>query len=312
MSELHRIYRPADWDSVLGQDPVVRGVRSALDGGTSRSFLLVGPSGSGKTTVARLIASHVGCEVHNRLDIDAATHTGIDAMRSVAADADYRGLGASDVKVIIVDEAHGLSKQAWQSLLKAVEEPPEHVYWIFCTTEPDKIPKTIQTRCACFEFRSVPVDTLIDLLESVVKDKGWKTSDKVLATIARNSDGSPRRALTLLAAAYKAKTSKQALDLFGSADESEEAVALARGLVRGELTWAKAMKLLTTISDKSPESIRLVVLNYLAAVARNAKTDAQAGRALEMMDCFSEPYNLSERDAPLLLSLGRVLFGSDV
>jgi DNA polymerase III gamma/tau subunit len=310
MSELHRKYRPKEFAEVLGQGGIISSLKAILHESTSHAFLFVGPSGVGKTTLARILANKVGCEPQNLLEIDAATHTGIDAMREVSEGTYYRGMGGSAVKVVIIDEAHALSKPAWQSLLKCVEEPPNHVYWVFCTTESGKIPKTIETRCACFQLNLVCADDLVKLLSDIVGQEGYGTPEEVLAVIARQAFGSPRRAITYLAQCYKCTTAKKALAVLRRASEDDgEAVELARAIVGGQLTWARAMGILQPLKDQSPESIRLVILAYLTAVAFGSKSDQKAGRCLELMDCFSESYNASEGFAPLLLSLGRVVFG---
>jgi DNA polymerase-3 subunit gamma/tau len=308
MADLILEYRPTTWEEVLGQSSVVSSLRSLIKSSGRRSIILTGPSGVGKTTIARILASKVRCESSNLLEIDAATHTGIDAMRMIAEQAPYKGFGESAVKVIIVDEAHALSKQAWQSLLKVVEEPPEHVWWIFCTTEPNKIPKTIETRCACFELKPVHVDEIQSLLLKVVCQEGYDTPEEVIITLARHSFGSPRRALVLLNQCYGCKTTKSALAILQKADEEGDAIVLARAIVKGGLNWSKLMKLLQPLRDQNPESIRIVTLAYLTTVAFGSKSDDQAGRCLELLDCFSESYNSSEGFAPLLLSLGRVIF----
>lgn len=308
MSELHRKYRPEDWSDVIGQDTVVKSLKAVLKKRTAHSFLLTGPSGVGKTTLARIIAYQLGCQVHNLLEVDAATHTGIDAMRSISDGVQYKGFGESELKVVVVDEAHALSKNAWQSLLKAVEEPPEHVYWIFCTTESSKIPRTIQTRCTCYELKPVTPGLIEELLARVVESESYKTSDDVLGVISRQSLGSPRRALTYLAQCYMCRDKKTALDMLQKVDEEDgDIIVLARALVRGGLTWSKFTVLLKPLTNQSPESIRLVTLAYLTTVCMNAKSEKQAVRCLEMMECLSEPFDTSAGFAPLLLAFGELI-----
>src|SRR5678815_3051590 len=141
---LHTKYRPLTFDEVIGQDKVVADLRRVVRERRAKSFIFSGPSGVGKTTLARIVANAFAgymATVANIEEVPAADHTGVDAMRAVANRALYRALGDSPVKAIIVDEAHRLSGAAWDVLLKPIEEPPEHVYWMFCTTHPAKIPR---------------------------------------------------------------------------------------------------------------------------------------------------------------------------
>ncbi len=306
--DLSRKYRPTTWEDVVGQDAVVKSLRGILKQKTKRSFLFIGPSGIGKTTLARIVANAVGCSKQNLLEIDAATHTGIDAMRLINETLPYKGFGESATKVVVIDECHSLSKQAWQSLLKSVEEPPEHVYWIFCTTEPNKVPVTINTRCAMFQLQPVKTDLIVDLLLRVVESEGYKTPENILALIARQSNGSPRQALSYLSQCYGCRDSKSASMLLRRVDEEGDNIDFVKAIIKGKTKWADIIKLLGPLREMNPESIRLVTLAYLTKVALGSKSDQQAGRALEIMDCFSEPYNSSEGFAPLLLSIGRLIF----
>ena len=141
---LHIKWRPQKLNDVISHAFVVSSLKALLkEKECPHSFLFTGPSGVGKTTLARIVASYLEAAV---LEIDAATNTGIDAMRAVQDMARYKAID-NEKRVVIIDECHALSKQTWQSLLKIVEEPPAHLYWAFCTTEPDKVPATIKTRC---------------------------------------------------------------------------------------------------------------------------------------------------------------------
>ena len=303
MSTYHTKYRPQTFDQVLGQGDVVQSIQQALKRASCRAFLLSGPSGVGKTTIARIIATSVGCVEANLFEVDAATHTGIDAMRELSRGLVFRGLG-SPQKVVVIDEAHALSRQAWTSLQKDVEEPPEHVWWVFCTTEPTKVPVAIRNRCLCYHLSTVKRDDIFQLLIKVLKGEGLDPLELVVYAIAEASEGSPRRALTYLAACEGCKTAKQAHELMQSVVEGGEIIQLCRALAKPGLTWAKAMKIIGRLDKPNPESVRQVILGYFTKVASNAKDVSSAARALAILDAFSDQaFHMSS----ILLSLGRLL-----
>lgn len=308
MSEvLYLKYRPRKFDNVVGQDAVVKSLQRVIEKGTAHSFLLAGPSGCGKTTLARIAAKAIGCKSSDILEIDAATNTGIDAMRAITEGLKYKPLGTGMKKALLIDECHALSKAAWQSLLKAVEEPPSHVYWFFCTTEVSKVPQTIKTRCSTFTLKDVEASDLRSLVNRVVKAEGLSVGDDVLKLVVAEAGGSPRQALVNLALCDGVKSRSEAADLLKSAIESEPVIALCRGLYRPQ-SWAKTAALVAALGDTNPESVRIIVSNYFAKVLIGAKSDREATHFLNVLEAFSTPFNSSDKLAPVLLACGRVLF----
>ena len=305
---LHTAYRPTDLDDVIGQDAVVRSLKSVLRDKRSSSFLFCGPSGTGKTTLARIAADMVGCAPSSILEIDAATRTGVDDMRTIQEGLRYKPLGKSKAKVIIIDECHMLSKSAWNSMLKVVEEPPEHVYFFFCTTEPGKVPKTIQTRCSAFTLKLISDKLLSDLVQQVAKQEKIKLKDEVAKIIVAEAHGSARQALVNLASCAGAKDRAEAATVLRTALQSEGALELCRFLVKDSKSWPKALDLINQLGDENPESVRIMVVNYLGVVIKKERNASRAGQLLEILAEFSTPYNPSEKWAPLLLSVGAVVF----
>lgn len=310
MSEtLHTKYRPRTFEEVVGQGATVKSLKGVLKRGDSQAFLFSGPSGCGKTTLARIAAEQVGCHPKDVLEIDAATYTGIDAMRQVQSTLQYRPFGKSEARAVIIDECHQLSKQAWQSLLKVIEEPPEHVSWFLCTTEAGRVPATIKTRCASFTLKLVKDDVITGLIEEVMEAEGFELAPEITKLVVKEAHGSPRQALVNLGKVQDCKDRKEVAEVLTSALESDATIELARFLINGG-SWLKAMVIVGKLEEENPESVRIVISNYMSAAARGAKSEREALRFLTVLDAFSEPYNASERLAPLLLSIGRVLIQS--
>src|ERR1035437_4444632 len=151
---LYRKYRPHTFDDVIGQDHIVKAIDGAIRGGkVAHAYLLCGPRGTGKTTIARIIARELGTSVSDIYEMDAASNRGIDDIREI--NDNVRTLPFdSKYKIYILDEVHMFTKEAWNALLKTIEEPPEHVIFILATTEIEKIPETIISRCQSFIFKT--------------------------------------------------------------------------------------------------------------------------------------------------------------
>jgi DNA polymerase-3 subunit gamma/tau len=216
---LARKWRPQRFEDVVGQDHVTTTLRNAIvQGRIAHAFLFSGPRGVGKTTVARLLARALNCAegptaepcgkcgsctdiaAGNALDvieIDGASNTGVDNIRDLNEAVRYRP-ASGRFKIYIIDEVHMLSTAAFNALLKTLEEPPEHVKFIFATTEVNRLPPTVVSRCQRYEFKRIPMAELLTRLKKIVADEKIEASDAALFDLAREADGSMRDAQSLL------------------------------------------------------------------------------------------------------------------
>ncbi|MBQ8392206.1 MAG: DNA polymerase III subunit gamma/tau [Clostridia bacterium] len=216
---LYRKYRPTVFDDVSGQEHITSILRyEALHGSVSHAYLFAGSRGTGKTTCAKILAKVVNCldpidgnpcnECENCLaidsgtatdvvEMDAATNTGVDYIRDLRDSVMYTPAMLKK-RVYIIDEAHMLSDSAFNALLKTIEEPPDHVLYIFATTEPHKIPATIISRCQRFEFRRISISDLSERLMYIASEEGIDLSEEGSALIAKTAQGGMRDAISLM------------------------------------------------------------------------------------------------------------------
>ena len=200
MSEmvLYRKYRPRTFEEVLGQDHVVAVLKNAVKlNRISHAYLFSGPRGTGKTSVARILARDVGCADIDLLEIDAASSRGIDEIRALR-DAVRLVPFKSPYKVYVIDEVHMLTREAFNALLKTLEEPPKHAIFILATTEAAKVPETIVSRCQHFVFRKIPEAIIRPCILEIAKKEGFKMDDEAAGLIALFADGSFRDGQSML------------------------------------------------------------------------------------------------------------------
>ncbi|GAB4513420.1 MAG: hypothetical protein OHK0046_14080 [Anaerolineae bacterium] len=217
---LYLKWRPLSFDDVVGQEHITRTLRNSLKTGRIRhAYLFSGPRGTGKTTTARLLAKAVNCQnpdpdkrpcnecpsciavnegrYLDLIEIDAATHTGVDDVRDLRDKVAFTP-GEGRYKVYIIDEVHRFTGNAFDALLKTLEEPPDHAIFVLATTEIDKVPATIKSRCLQFEFRRVSLIQVADRLQTIAESEGLKIERGALELVARQGTGSVRDSISLL------------------------------------------------------------------------------------------------------------------
>lgn len=264
---LARKYRPKDFsDLMVGQEPMVRTLTNAFETGRiAQAYMLTGVRGVGKTTTARILAralnyktpeidkptidlrvpgEHCQAIMEGRhvdvIEMDAASHTGIDDIREIIEQVRYRPVSAR-YKVYIIDEVHMLSTQAFNGLLKTLEEPPEHVKFIFATTEIRKVPITVLSRCQRFDLRRISAADLVGLFTAIASKEGFEAEPQALSMIARAAEGSARDGLSLLDQAIAHGSGRVEADavrgMLGLADRAR-IVDLFQYIIKGDVAAA--------------------------------------------------------------------------
>jgi DNA polymerase-3 subunit gamma/tau len=218
---LYLKWRPRRFEDVVGQEHVTHTLKNAMRGGRiAHAYLFTGPRGTGKTTMARLLAKAVNCldedvavrpcndchicrsinegRLMDLIEMDAASHTGVDNVREAIRDKVGFRPSEARYKVYVIDEVHMLSTSAFNALLKTLEEPPEHVIFVLATTEPHRLLPTIVSRCQRFDFRRIPLSALVARLRYIADEEDIQITDGALQFVARASTGSARDAISLL------------------------------------------------------------------------------------------------------------------
>lgn len=197
-------YRPSEWEDMVEQNLTVQILKNICESGSlsNRNFLLTGASGVGKTTIARLMGNKLNDGVGEIIELDAASNSGVDAMREIIAQAQTYPL-VGKLKVLIIDECHSISPQGWAALLKTVEEGPAKTVFFFCTTNPEKIPKTILSRIQQFQLSKISLSGIISRIKAIVEMEnvegaGITYDESGIAFIAKLANGGMRDALTML------------------------------------------------------------------------------------------------------------------
>ena len=295
---LARKYRPIRFEDLVGQEPMVRTLANSFAAGRiHQAYILTGVRGVGKTTTARILARAFNYSLPGKVDqpsidmpelgvhcqaimesrhvdvieMDAASHTGIDDVREIIENARYRPVSAR-TKVYIIDEVHMLSKQAFNGLLKTLEEPPEHVKFLFATTEIEKVPITVRSRCIRFDLRRIESGPMIAHLRNICAAEAVAAEPEALALIARVAEGSVRDALSLLDqgiahGGHAGVTAQAVRDMLGLSGRGE-VIALFERVMKGEIAEALDLARALHQAGGDPADILIELAEFCHFVTR--------------------------------------------
>lgn len=259
------------------------------------------------TTLARITARELGVTEAGMHEIDGATFTSVDDMREIGRLATFKSLLASS-KAILVDECHRVSAQGFDSLLKAIEEPPPNTYWLFCTTEAAKVKETIRTRCTIVNLKPLSRAQVKDVLGRVTNEEALKIPKGTVDLIATEAGGSIRQALVMLDQARDARDLNDVADAIESAIDDPKVIELCRWLIDPRPdNWEHAMKLCGPLMEQGSESVRNVVCAYFLKALVGAKQN-RAPAYLSILQEFADPWPSQDRGAALVLAVGRYFY----
>ncbi len=327
---LARKWRPQQLDDVVGQEHVTRTLKNAIRSNrVAHAYLFIGPRGIGKTSIARILAKALNCQegptdkpcdkcpacleimAGTRLDvqeIDGASNRGIEDVRNLRDTIQYMPTGR--FKVIIIDEVHQVTSDAFNALLKTLEEPPAHVKFIFATTEPQKIPATILSRCQRFDLRRIPLQPLMERLRLIAQSEGVTLEEDALLAIARAAEGGLRDAQSaldqLIAFQGKNITESDVLSIFGlvSRQALEE---LMTALLQGDV--GVLIRLVEEWDQQGKDLQRLLV--ELLSYCRNLLVCMQVGASVAELDLTPAQVEVLQAQAALV-STDRLLRITDI
>lgn len=283
---LYLKHRPTDLESVKGNEAII----ATLEGFLSKPkkcphvFLLLGPTGCGKTTIARIIANRLGCTGSDYREYNASDDTGIDGVRQIIKICNYKPI-EGPCTVWVIDECQMLSVQAQDAFLKKLEDTPKHIYFILCTTNPNKLKDTIKGRCSILQVKPLTDNQMKGLLRSIVRAEEETLSVEIYAQIIQDSQGHPRNAIQILEQVLTVDEDQRLEVAKQTAVLQSQTIELCRILLKKGASWKEIYLILAGLKDQEAEGIRRMIIGYCSAILLKSENT----RAAMVLEYFLDP-----------------------
>lgn len=281
-------YRPQTLEEMVGNKPTIQGLQALFNRPRKKfphAIMFTGPTGCGKTTLGRITANMLGATEADFKEIDVADFRGIDTIREIRRQIRHLPQDPkSKCRVWLLDEAQSLSRDAQNALLKGLEDPPDHTYFIICTTEPKKLLPTVRGRCTAFQVSTLSEREIIKLLKMVCRSEKAKIPKSIREFIADQSQGHPRNALKMLEKVIGLDPDEMESVVEEEAERQIAAIELCRALIN-RVNWQSIAKILTGLKGEDPEGLRRMILGYCNVILLKGFN----GQAYIVLESFEEP-----------------------
>lgn len=282
---LYNKYRPSKLSEIWGNEEMVRCLSAILEKPRKdipHAFLFVGPAGTGKTTSARILAHELECNGRDLNEINIADFRGIDTAREIRSKMSLLPSFISKSRVWIMDEIARATVDSQTALLKMLEDPPNHVFFALCTTDPQKLLKTIKSRCAIFTTQTLETEVLAEGLRKICNKERKRINKDLLKKIAENAGGHPRTAIVSLDKIIDLSPDQQSTHIDELESEDAQTIELCRALFK-KGSWKKTSAILKGLNSE-PESIRYAVVGYAKAILMKNSNEV----AFDMLNIFTK------------------------
>lgn len=281
--ELYKQLRPKSLNQMIGQQAAVNQIRG-MKGRLPHALLFTGPSGTGKTTLIRILKRLLKCSDSDFTELNAGQDSGIDTIRHLENHSRIRPINGP-CRIFALDECHSLTTQAQQAFLKLLEDTPEHCYFMLATTDPQKLARTVRTRCTEIVTQPLSNKSILLLLKTTLLEINITIDNQHIQKIIDVAEGSARKALVLLDQIRGVEDEKEVDEILQKGDAERQAIELCRLLIQASPKWTQAAAILKNLKD-DPERTRRLVLSYMSTVALNGRNQ----KAIRIMKNFETNY----------------------